>query len=383
MASASDFIDSGVKAGDNLRFVESTIAPVAVTLDVSARISNDAAGIFVGDSGTKMYIADNANNRIDQYTLSTANSLVGATYASKTHSDAQLSGNGLFFRPDGTRVFYIFNSGTLSVKQVTLGTPWDISTGGATATFAINANVGTARGLSFSSDGTKMYVPDDSDGFIEQYTLGTAWDISTASYASKRLRYRYFGTSGNYNILFNTTGTELTIASSSTDGTPFFVYTLSTAWDISTGTFTRSGLSVGTLTTMFGACWSSNGSKIFTISQDLIAREYSVDSAYIASQKITIFSYTGKATLLGLAVKPIPSTSSSYNSLQNSTVYANVDSAGDRLIGNSTFIYQASTGLSLGEPKAFTGCIAKSKTSLVVKAEAREDQIIEARYSIG
>ena len=382
MASASDFIGGGVKEGDNLRYVESTIVPVAVTLDVSARISNDAAGIFVGDSGTKMYIADNANNRIDQYTLSTANSLVGATYASKTHSDASLSTYGLFFKPDGAKVFYIFNSGTLSVKEVTLGTPWDISTGGASATFAINANVGTARGLSFSSDGTKMYIPDNNDGFIEQYTLSTAWNISTASYASKRLRYRYFGTSDTYNILFNTTGTELTIASA--NGTPFYVYTLGTPWDISTGTFTRTGLAVDSAATIVGACWSSNGSKIFTISSDSIAREYSVDSAYIASQKITIFSYTGKATLLGLAVKPNPpDSSSSYNSLQNSTVYANVDSAGDRLMGNSTFIYQASTGLSLGEPKAFAGCIVKSKNTLVVKAEAREYQIVEARYSIG
>ena len=380
MASASDFIGGGVKAGDNLRYVESTIAPVAVTLNVSARISSGAAGIFIGDSGTKMYIADNTNNRIDQYTLSTANSLVGATYASKTHSDAQLSAYGLFFKPDGAKVYYIFNDGTLSVKEVTLSTAWDISTGGATATLAINANVGTPRGLSFSSDGTKMYVVDESDGFIEQYTLSTAWNISTASFASKRLGHRYFGTGDTYNILFNTTGTELTIASSG--GIPFYVYTLSTAWDISTGTFTRTGLAIDAITTMLGACWSSNGSKIFTISQDLKAREYSVDSAYIASQKITIFSYTGKATLLGLAVKPIPSASSSYNQLQNSAVYANVDSAGDRLIGNSTFIYLASTGLSLGEPKAFTGCIVKSKNTLVVKAEAREYQIIEARYSI-
>ena len=143
MASASDFIGSGVKAGDNLRYVESTIAPVAVTLNVSARISSGAAGIFIGDSGTKMYIADDTNNRIDQYTLSTANSLVGATYASKTHSDASLSTYGLFFKPDGAKVYYLF--GGHSVKEVTLSTAWDISTGGATSTFSISANVGTPR----------------------------------------------------------------------------------------------------------------------------------------------------------------------------------------------------------------------------------------------
>jgi hypothetical protein len=378
MSDSSDFRSGGfVKAGDNLRYVESTIVPVAVTLDVSARISSAPAGIFVGDSGTKMYIADDTNNRIDQYTLSTANSLVGATYASKTHSDANLSGKGLFFRPDGTKVYYL----TLSeVKEVALSTPWDISTGGATATLNISSNVTASNGLSFSSDGTKVYVLDTNGPYIEQYTLSTPWNVSSGSFASKRLYARYFD--GNaIGILFNTTGTEVTVLSEMS-GVPSVTYSLSVAWDVSTGTFLRAGMEGRT--NARGFCWSSTGAKLFTIAADQTAREHTLNTAYVASQQVTIFSYSGKATLLGLAVKPSPeAASSSWDRIQNSVVYCNVDSAGSRLIGNSTFNFLASNALSLSEPKIFTGCIAKSKTSLIVTAEAREHQIIEARYSIG
>jgi len=40
-------------------------------------------------------------------------------------------------------------------------------------------------GVAFSSDGTSMYVIGNATDTVYQYTLSTAWDVSTASYASK------------------------------------------------------------------------------------------------------------------------------------------------------------------------------------------------------
>ena len=40
------------------------------------------------------------------------------------------------------------------------------------------------RGLSFKPDGLKMYVIGSQNGNVYQYTLGTAWDLGTASYDS-------------------------------------------------------------------------------------------------------------------------------------------------------------------------------------------------------
>ena len=52
--------------------------------------------------------------------------------------------------------------------------------------FATTSQDAFARAIAFKSDGTKMYVmgglPD-----VYQYTLGNAWDVSTASYDSVTL----------------------------------------------------------------------------------------------------------------------------------------------------------------------------------------------------
>lgn len=380
MASASDLFGGGVKAGDNLRFTEGLTNFSPVTFNAATQISANAAGIFVGDSGTKLYISDDTNNAIYQYTLSAANSLVGASYASLSYSDVNLTNKGLFFRPDGTSVYYISSTGTRSVQRRILSTPWNISTASGGASFAINSEVSAgAWGLAFRSDGTSMYVLDSNTG-VYQYTLSTAWDVSTASYASKNLPIRYFGTASAMDIKFNSSGTELYVFDSE-NNIPVIVYALTVAWDISTATFTRLGM-CGVNNSQLGSCFSSDGLKLFTISQDEVVREYSLASAYNPSVRVTVLNYSGKALLTGLAVKQVPTNTSIYTQLQNSVIYANVDGSGDRMIGNSTFYYANNQDLSLNEPKIFTGCEIRCNSSLVIKAESRYNHIIEGRYSV-
>lgn len=294
--------------------------------------------------------------------------------------DVNLTDRGLFFRPDGTSVYYISSTGTRSVQRRILSTPWNISTASGGASFAINSQVSAgAMGLAFRSDGTSMYVLDSNTG-VYQYTLSTAWDVSTASYASKNLPIRYFATANASNILFNTTGTELFVYDSGRN-IPVIVYTLSVAWDISTATFTRLGMCGGN-NAQFGSCFSSDGLKLFTISVDEVVREYSLASAYNPSVRVTVLNYSGKALLTGLAVKQVPTDTNIYTELQNSVVYVNVDGVGDRMIGNSTFYYANNQDLSLNEPKIFTGCEIRCNSSLVIKAENRYNHIIEGRYSV-
>ena len=45
----------------------------------------------------------------------------------------------------------------------------------------INSPVTTPEGLIFSADGTKMFIADNQSKKIEEFSLTTAWDISTAS----------------------------------------------------------------------------------------------------------------------------------------------------------------------------------------------------------
>lgn len=90
-------------------------------------------------------------------------------------------------------------------------------------------------GFAFSTDGTKMYINDGGDGvynYTYQFSLSTAWDISTASNTGLYYRTNY-STNRDFNasIFFKSDGTR--VYQSYFSG---YVYqnSLSTPWDIST-----------------------------------------------------------------------------------------------------------------------------------------------------
>ncbi len=48
--------------------------------------------------------------------------------------------------------------------------------------FDVSAQDTTPRGIAFNNDGTKMFVVGDTDNDINEYTLSTAFDLSTATF---------------------------------------------------------------------------------------------------------------------------------------------------------------------------------------------------------
>ena len=68
----------------------------------------------------------------------------------------------------------------------------DISNATYSKEFSTASQTGSLLGLSFLSDGTKMYVAGAS--YVYQYNLSTAWDVSTASYSNYYLDYSSYDT---------------------------------------------------------------------------------------------------------------------------------------------------------------------------------------------
>ena len=188
--------------------------------------------VYIGAAGTSMYVFGDASNTIYQYTLGTAWEVNTASYSGLSISvNSQEQGpSGLFFKPDGTKV-YIIGTSSDRVYQYSLGTAWDIST--ATyddKSFSVSLTDGTPVGIYFKPDGTKFYFAGRSNTKIYQYSLGTAWDISTASYDDKGLGIYAFD--GNMSgIHFNPDGTRIYIMGESLR--TIMSLDLSVAWDIS------------------------------------------------------------------------------------------------------------------------------------------------------
>ena len=200
--------------------------------------SQDTRGkdIFIKPDGTSMYIMGDTNNTVYQYTLSTAWDVSTASYASKSFSVSQESAPyALHFKSDGTKM-YVSGAGYSTVFQYTLSTAWDVSTASYdSVSYSHTSQATDVHAIRFKPDGTKLYVLTDPGATttIWQHSLSTAWDLSTASYDSVSLVI----TSQDVNpegMDFNHDGTKLYVVGAHDD---IREWTLSTAYNLSTASY--------------------------------------------------------------------------------------------------------------------------------------------------
>ena len=218
----------------------------SIALDVSAQDATPS-GLFFKPDGTSLYTTGTTNDDIYQYSLSTAWDITTASYVQTLASD--YNPRNLFFKPDGTE-FYIVRSipsfVSNLVEQHTLTTAWDILTSSSTQTFSIATQDTSAQGIFFKPDGTKMFVTGIQNDAVYEYALSTAWDISTASY-TQNFSLTGQGYDAPLDLFFNADGTKMFIlgafdSPSSTDSV--YQYSLSTAWDVSTISYDNVSFSV-------------------------------------------------------------------------------------------------------------------------------------------
>lgn len=202
--------------------------------------ANQPVSVTFGNSGTKLYVLNGANDTIYQYTLGTAWEAETAVYDSVTFVTTTESPTpqAVRFSSDGTNM-YVIGYTNNTVYQYSLGTAWDISTAGgspiANSFDVSNETSGFEFSVIFGDSGTKMYVQDGFFEIIYQYDLGTAWDVTSAVYNSKSFDVSTeIGTAAA--IELSTDGTKLYVIDS-IDGLDrtIYQYELGTAWDISTG----------------------------------------------------------------------------------------------------------------------------------------------------
>jgi hypothetical protein len=93
----------------------------------------------------------------------------------------------LFIDASGTRMLVAGDASASTVYSYTLSTPWDLSTRGAAASFSVNTQEGSITGVQLDSTGTRMFITGTGTDRLHSYTLGTAWNVSSAAYDSKSL----------------------------------------------------------------------------------------------------------------------------------------------------------------------------------------------------
>jgi DNA-binding beta-propeller fold protein YncE len=190
-------------------------------------------GIFFKPDGTKMYVTGYIGDDVNEYDLSTAWDITSASYLQNFSVAAQETAPaGIFFKPDGTKMYVIGSTGD-DVNEYDLSTAWDISTASYLQNFSVAAQEATPTGIFFKPDGTKMYVIGNSGDDVNEYDLSTAWDVTSASYLQNFsvAAQEIFPTG----LFFKPDGLKMYVVGETGDAV--YSYTLSTAWDVSAASF--------------------------------------------------------------------------------------------------------------------------------------------------
>lgn len=228
----------------NVLVVTSTGANIAGTVSASGNITGGNLEI------------NNANANIGS--VSTTAGWYYETDFSVTAQDTEP--RGVFFKPDGTRMYVAGNAGN-DIIQYDLGTAWNVSTATYSNVFVVSSQGTTPYDVHFNDDGTIMYVLDGSNDDIDQYTLSSAWDIGSASFAS--IQFSLSGQeSAPTGIWFRPDGSQLFVIG--TTGDDVNEYNLGTAWNVSTASFVRVSSSLGA-SAPEGLAFSSDGTKMWIV----------------------------------------------------------------------------------------------------------------------
>jgi sugar lactone lactonase YvrE len=257
-------------------------------------------GLAFKPDGTKMYVVGLTGDDVNEYDLSTAWNVATATYLQNVSVAAQeLSLTGIQFKPDGTKMYIIGSTGD-DVNEYDLSSAWNVATASVSVPvqnyFSVQAQETVPTGLHFKPDGTKMYVVGTIGDDVNEYDLSTAWNVATASYVQNVSIAAQ--ETGPQAIFFKPDGTKMYVMGSS--GDDINEYNLGTAWNVATATFVQIFSVAGQESNSNALFFRDDGTKMFVLGQtgDDV-NEYNLSSAWnVASATfVQVFSVQAQETV--------------------------------------------------------------------------------------
>ena len=166
----------------NLTFVSSAQAAASFvdSFDVSGQDATPR-GLTFNNDGTKMFVVGNDGDDINEYTLTTGFDVSSATFVDSLDvSDQDTGPVDIVFNNDGTKMFVSGNAGD-DINEYTLSTGFDVSS----ATFVDSLDISDQDtgpvGIAFNNDGTKMFVVGNDGDDINEYTLSCPFKVTATS----------------------------------------------------------------------------------------------------------------------------------------------------------------------------------------------------------
>jgi sugar lactone lactonase YvrE len=231
--------------------------------------------------------------------------VLGASYDSVSFSVAgqEATPSDLFFSPDGLRMYVVGSTGD-SVYQYNLSTAWVVSSAVFVTSFSVSSQETAPSALFFRADGTKMYIVGTTNDAVFQYTLNNPWSVATATYDG--ISFSVASDATPNGLSFRPNGLSMYITGSTTDAV--YQYTLSTAWNVSTATLLQSFSISGQESVPHAVTFTGDGSRMFLMGQtgdDVNVYNLATPWDISTSVFVNVFSVAAQeVTPTGLYIKP-------------------------------------------------------------------------------
>lgn len=236
-------------------------SPTHVSANDFTAPTTATGGLAFSEDGLNAYSTNQANDTVYWYTLTTAWDLstISSTGTTANFTSVESSLKSVWISRDGTK-FYICGTAADKVQEYTLSTPYDIST--ATASFATAVIGAGISDIWFDTVGTRVYWGNaDRIGYL---SLSTPYDLSTYSSAQDVSTVDSGFTTNVGGIWLSKDGLKLYIADALRD--TIVMYNLSTAWDLTSRSSTAdvvSALTTGGSMIARGLYFSPDATKMF------------------------------------------------------------------------------------------------------------------------
>jgi 6-phosphogluconolactonase (cycloisomerase 2 family) len=194
--------------------------------------------------------------------------------------------NGFTFNNDGTKMFVAGHNGD-DINEYTLSTAWDVSTAEFVDSFDTESEDDDTRDVKFNQNGRKMFVLGKENDRVCEYKLSTGFDVSTATFVD----CASVSEEGSPDELeFNPDGTKMFVMGESGDDVN--EYTLSTGFDVSTATFVDSFSVRSEDNVPMGLAFTYDGTKMFVTGwQNDTVIEYTLSTGFDVSTATFVDSY--------------------------------------------------------------------------------------------
>jgi hypothetical protein len=272
--------DGDLELSNSLDYFDISAGSYVQSFSISAQ-ETSPRGIAFNSDGTKMFITGSSGDDVNEYTLSTAYDISTASYSQVFSVSGQDTvPEDVVFNNDGTKMFIAGNTGD-DINEYTLSTGFDVSTASFSQNFSVASQDTIPAGITFNNDGTKMFMVGASSDTVYEYTLSTGFDVSTASYSSTSFSVASQDTNPTA-IGFNTDGTKMFIVGTANESV--YHYNLTTGFDISTASYVQSFSVNSQESVPDGLAFNADGSKLFIVGRASIAvLEYNIVNVSVPS----------------------------------------------------------------------------------------------------